>query len=184
MANPRVYVYQFATGAQWAAGDSVESYLRRLLDVDFAQSLRADRLAALTGFLDEAFQLAHSLGWSGTSRESPQMFSLPGMPVDEEIYMVAWEQEDGVAYIASPFQLPWLDAKASRTTDSSRAVLVENGRGPGTPVGRPQPLEVTSASVREDARDPFADFMRRDDATRMTREPAAISEDEGGRRFF
>lgn len=184
MANPRVYVYQFATGAQWAAGDSVETYLRRLMDVDFTQSLRADRLAALTGFLDEAFQLAHSLGWVGTSRESPQMFSFPGMPVDEEIYMIAWEQEDGVAYIASPFPLPWLDAKASRTTDSSRAVPVEEGLPPATPMNRPQPLEVAPAAAREDNRDPFTDFMRRDDATRMTREPGAISEEESGRRFF
>ncbi|MDQ0505610.1 hypothetical protein [Xanthobacter agilis] len=184
MENPRVYVYQFATGAQWAAGDSVETYLRRLLDVDFIQNLRADRLAALSSFLDEAFQLAHSLGWTGSAREAPQMFSLPGMPVDEEVYMVAWEQEDGVAFIASPFPLPWLDAKASRTTDSGRAVPITNARpAPAAAApARPQPLEVAPASAREDARDPFSDFIRRDEAPRLTREPG--QDEEGGRRFF
>lgn len=181
MESPRVYVYQFATGAQWAAGDSVETYLRRLLDVDFIQNLRADRLAALTSFLDEAFQLAHSLGWTGSAREAPQMFSLPGMPVDEEVYMVAWEQEDGIAFIASPFPLPWLDAKASRTTDSSRAVPVTDSR-PAPANTRPQPLDVAPASAREDARDPFSDFVRRDEAARLTRETSG--EDEAGRRFF
>ncbi|WP_454918145.1 hypothetical protein [Xanthobacter sediminis] len=182
MENPRVYVYQFATGAQWAAGDSVETYLRRLLDVDFIQNLRADRLAALSSFLDEAFQLAHSLGWTGSAREAPQMFSLPGMPVDEEVYMIAWEQEDGVAFIASPFPLPWLDVKASRTTDSSSAVPVSNAR-PAAPVAaRPQTLEVAPASAREDARDPFSDFIRRDETARLTREPG--QDEEGGRRFF
>ena len=84
MASPRVYVYQFAAGAQWAAGDSVEAYLRRLLDVDFTQSLRADRLAAVAAFLDEAFQLAHTIGWTGSARELPQMFSLPGMKKDRK----------------------------------------------------------------------------------------------------
>ncbi len=36
--------------------------------------------------------------------------------------MVAWEQDDGVAFAAAPYPLPWLEAKASRYTDSSRAV--------------------------------------------------------------
>jgi len=181
MENPRVFVYQFATGTQWAAGDSVETYLRRLLDVDFIQNLRADRLAALSTFLDEAFQLAHTLGWSGTAREAPQMFSFPGMPLDEEAYMISWEQDDGVAYIASPFPLPWLDAKASRATDSGRAVPVTGGRPAAAPAAR-QPLDVAPASAREDARDPFSDFIRRDEAARLTREPG--QEEDAGRRFF
>ncbi|MFG1302482.1 hypothetical protein V5F49_22110 [Xanthobacter sp. V3C-3] len=192
MASPRVYVYQFAAGAQWAAGDSVESYLRRLLDVDFTQSLRADRLAAVTAFLDEAFQLAHTIGWSGTARELPQMFSLPGMPADEAVHMIAWEQEDGVAYIASPYPLPWLDAKASRTTDSDRAVPVEDVRPAPAPAPRaaaPQPLETISARAEEaveEALDPFAEYVRREDAARLTREPAPLATDDrdAARRFF
>ncbi len=195
MENPRVYVYQFATGAQWAQGDSVEAYLRRLLDVDFAQALRADRIAAVAAFLDESFQLAHTLGWTGQAREIPQMFSLPGMPADEAIYMVAWEQDDGIAYIASPYPLPWLDAKASRTTDSNRAVPVEDEEEeprahapePVRPkvASRPAPVEPAVVSEAEPA-DPFADYVRREDATRLTREPAPIADDErdATRRFF
>ncbi|WP_024277161.1 hypothetical protein [Xanthobacter sp. 126] len=193
MANPRVYVYQFASGSQWAAGDSVEAYLRRLLDVDFAQSLRADRLAAVTAFLDEAFQLAHTIGWSGSARDIPQMFSLPGMPAEEAVHMIAWEQEDGVAFIASPYPLPWLDAKASRTTDSDRAVPVE--ASPVAPVARPapvqaqpQPLEVVSAQAEEAveaALDPFSEYVRREEAARLSREPAPLAEDrDAARRFF
>ncbi|GLI21377.1 MULTISPECIES: hypothetical protein [Xanthobacter] len=193
MANPRVYVYQFASGSQWAAGDSVEAYLRRLLDVDFTQSLRADRLAAVTAFLDEAFQLAHTIGWTGTARDIPQMFSLPGMPAEEAVYMIAWEQEDGVAFIASPYPLPWLDAKASRTTDSDRAVPVE--AAPVAPVARPapvqaqpQPLEVVSAQAEEAveaALDPFSEYVRREEAARLSREPAPLAEDrDAARRFF
>ena len=189
MANPRVYVYQFASGSQWAAGDSVEAYLRRLLDVDFTQSLRADRLAAVTAFLDEAFQLAHTIGWSGSAREIPQMFSLPGMPAEEPVHMIAWEQEDGVAFIASPYPLPWLDAKASRTTDSDRAVPVE--AAPVAPVARPvqqQPLEVVSAQAEEAveaALDPFSEYVRREEAARLSREPAPLAEDrDAARRFF
>jgi len=193
MASPRVYVYQFAAGAQWAAGDSVEAYLRRLLDVDFTQSLRADRLAAVTAFLDEAFQLAHTIGWSGSARELPQMFSLPGMPTDEAVYMIAWEQEDGVAFIASPYPLPWLDAKASRTTDSDRAVPVEETRPAPAPVPRaaPAPQAVDTISARaeeavEEALDPFAEYVRREDAARLTREPAPLAADDrdAARRFF
>ncbi|MEP9352871.1 hypothetical protein ABLE93_04645 [Xanthobacter sp. KR7-65] len=186
MANPRVYVYQFATGAQWAAGDSVEAYLRRLLEVDFIQSLRADRLAAVAAFLDEAFQLAHTIGWSGSAREMPQMFSLPGMPADEAVHMVAWEQEDGVAYIASPYPLPWLDAKATRTTDSDQAVPVEHV-APPRPVQ--QPLEVVSARAEEaveEALDPFSEYVRREEAARLAREPAPLAGDDrdAARRFF
>lgn len=180
MDSPRVYVYQFANGAQWAAGDSVEGYLRRLLDVDFSQALRADRLAAVAAFLDESFQLAHTLGWSGTARELPQMFSLPGVPADEAIYMIAWEQDDGVAYIASPFPLPWLDAKATRTIDSSLAV-------PMTEDLRIAPRASTHAvdpEPAEDESDPFADFVRREDAARLSREPSQVPPEEGGRRFF
>lgn len=190
MESPRVYVYQFATGAQWAAGDSVESYLRRLLDVDFTQSLRADRLAAVTAFLDEAFQLAHTLGWSGTARDMPQMFSLPGMPADEAVYMIAWEQDDGVAYIASPYPLPWLDAKASRTTDSDRAVPLaappaEPRIAPRTPV-QPEPLEAVAAQVEEEVLDPFSEYVRREEAARLSREPAPLAGEERdpARRFF
>ncbi|MFG1348265.1 hypothetical protein [Xanthobacter autotrophicus] len=191
MASPRVYVYQFASGAQWAAGDSVETYLRRLLDVDFAQALRADRLAAVTAFLDEAFQLAHTIGWTGGARELPQMFSLPGMPAEEAIHMIAWEQEDGVAYIASPYPLPWLDAKASRTTDSERAVPAEEVV-PVPPAARPAPqppLEVISARAEEaveEALDPFSEYVRREEAARLTREPTPLSADDrdNARRFF
>lgn len=192
MASPRVYVYQFASGAQWAQGDSVESYLRRLLDVDFTQALRADRLAAVTAFLDEAFQLAHTLGWSGTARELPQMFSLPGMPADEAVYMIAWEQDDGVAYIASPYPLPWLDAKATRTTDSDRAVPLEEAPvpapapriAPRTPA--PEALEVVAAQVEEEVLDPFSEYVRREEAAaRHGREPAPLGEDrDTARRFF
>ncbi|MFG1346642.1 hypothetical protein V5F59_17255 [Xanthobacter autotrophicus DSM 431] len=201
MENPRVYVYQFANGSQWSAGDSVESYLRRLLDVDFAQSLRADRLAAVAAFLDEAFQLAHTIGWTGTARDLPQMFSLPGMPAEEAVHMIAWEQDDGVAYIASPYPLPWLDAKASRTTDSERAVPVEEAR---PPVARPAPqlapqpvshpashvataaLEEVVAQVEEEALDPFSEYVRREEAARLTREPAPLAGEERdpARRFF
>lgn len=190
MASPRVYVYQFAAGAQWAAGDSVEAYLRRLLDVDFTQSLRADRLAAVAAFLDEAFQLAHTIGWTGSARELPQMFSLPGMPADEAIHMIAWEQDDGVAFIASPYPLPWLDAKASRTTDSDRAVPVEDARPAIAPrVAAPQPVESISARAEEaveEALDPFAEYVRREDAARLTREPAPLAADDrdAARRFF
>jgi len=191
MESPRVYVYQFATGAQWAAGDSVETYLRRLLDVDFAQALRADRLAAVTAFLDEAFQLAHTLGWTGTAREMPQMFSLPGVPTDEAIYMIAWEQDDGVAYIASPFPLPWLDAKATRTTDSSLAVPIEHEVEPApAPAPRIAPrtpvAEVAPEPAIEDPLDPFSDFVHRNEAARLTREPTPLGgEDrEPSRRFF
>lgn len=195
MESPRVYVYQFATGAQWATGDSVETYLRHLLDVDFVQNLRADRLAAVSAFLDESFQLAHTLGWGGQARDVPQMFSLPGMPADEAVYMIAWEQDDGVAYIASPYPLPWLDAKASRTTDSSRAVpvTVEEEEHPA----RVAPLEVVAApppraeprSETQDAVDSlessFAEFVRREEVGRV-REPAPASEEdrEASRRFF
>ncbi|QRG08844.1 hypothetical protein EZH22_11510 [Xanthobacter dioxanivorans] len=201
MESPRVYVYQFASGAQWATGDSVESYLRRLLDVDFAQSLRADRLAAVTAFLDEAFQLAHTLGWSGTARDLPQMFSLPGMPAEEAVYMIAWEQDDGIAYIASPYPLPWLDAKATRTTDSDHAVPVEEAR---PVVARPQPpvaphvpppvhahapaqaLEAVAAQVEEEVLDPFSEYVRREEAARLAREPAPLAGDDRdpARRFF
>lgn len=199
MENPRVYVYQFASGAQWAAGDNVEAYLRRLLDVDFVQGLRADRIAALAAFLDESFQLAHTLGWTGQAREMPQMFSLPGMPADEAIYMVAWEQDDGVAYIASPYPLPWLDAKATRTTDSNRAVPVEDADEEpevvlaAEPVREPvRPVIASRAAAAEpparepEPVDPFADFVRREDAARLTREPAPIADDErdATRRFF
>lgn len=186
MESPRVYVYQFANGAQWAAGDSVETYLRHLLDVDFLQGLRADRLAAVSAFLDESFQLAHTLGWTGRAREMPQMFSLPGVPEEEAIYMIAWEQDDGLAYIASPYPLPWLDAKATRTTDSTRAVPVADDHG-----SRVQPLEVVSnprVDTREadEALDSFAEFVRREEGTRATRETAPTSEDdrEATRRFF
>ena len=188
MENPRVYVYQFANGAQWAAGDSVETYLRHLLDVDFLQSLRADRLAAVSAFLDESFQLAHTLGWAGRAREMPQMFSLPGMPTDEAVYMIAWEQDDGVAYIASPYPLPWLDAKATRTTDSSRAVPVDEDRPLSVP-----PLEVVPAAARAETREvedslesSFAEFVRREEVGRPAREPAQVSEEdrEASRRLF
>ncbi len=183
MESPRVYVYQFANGAQWAAGDSVEGYLRRLLDVDFTQALRADRLAAVAAFLDESFQLAHTLGWTGSAREMPQMFSLPGVPADEAIYMIAWEQDDGVAYIASPFPLPWLDAKATRTIDSSLAV----------PLGEELPISPRAlpddhheaGEPAQDALDPFADYVRREEAARLTREPAPLADErDAGRRFF
>lgn len=194
MERPIVHVYQFTTGAQWATGDSVDAYLRRLLELDFGQTMRADRIAALTVFLDEAFQLAHTLGWSGRVREAPQMFALPGMPADEAIYMIAWEQDDGVAYMASPFPLPWLDAKCSRMTDSSRAVPAD-----AAPQPKAAPVSTTSAAgleavreavrdavTREEGTDPFADYVRRDEASRLTREPANLSEDEreAGRRFF
>lgn len=200
MENPRVYVYQFASGAQWAAGDSVESYLRGLLDVDFAQSLRADRLAAVAAFLDEAFQLAHTLGWTGSARELPHMFSLPGIPAEDAVYMIAWEQEDGVAYIASPYALPWLDSKASRTTDSERAVPVEAPRpaprpqpAPAPVQAQPQPapaqaqaLEAVAAQVEEEVLDPFSEYVRREEAARLTREPAPLGGEERdpSRRFF
>ncbi|MBB6308232.1 hypothetical protein [Xanthobacter tagetidis] len=188
MESPRVYVYQFATGAQWAAGDSVEAYLRHLLDVDFLQGLRADRLAAVSAFLDEAFQLAHTLGWSGRAREMPQMFSLPGMPADEAVYMVAWEQDDGVAYIASPYPLPWLDAKATRTTDSSRAIPVDDEERDLRPAAAPEPVALRAEPAAEEA-DPleaFADFVRREETTIRLREaaPPAEEEREAGRRFF
>ncbi|MEP9349902.1 hypothetical protein [Xanthobacter sp. KR7-225] len=192
MENPRVYVYQFATGAQWAAGDSVEAYLRHLLDVDFLQGLRADRLAAVSAFLDEAFQLAHTLGWSGQAREMPQMFSLPGMPAEEAVYMIAWEQDDGVAYIASPYPLPWLDIKATRTTDSSRAIPVDD-QEELAPVVRPaaaaaEPVALRGEPAEEpDPLDAFADFVRREETTvRLAREsaPAAEEDREATRRFF
>lgn len=194
MANPRVYVYQFATGAQWAAGDSVETYLRGLLDVDFTQSLRADRLAAVTAFLDEAFQLAHTIGWTGTAREMPQMFSLPGMPAEEAIHMIAWEQDDGIAFIASPYPLPWLDSKATRITDSDQAVPV--GYAPAPPVAPASApraaqaaLEVVSTRAEEaveEALDPFSEYVRREEAARLSREPAPVAGDErdAARRFF
>lgn len=195
MESPRVYVYQFATGAQWAAGDSVESYLRRLLDVDFTQSLRADRLAAVTAFLDEAFQLAHTLGWAGTAREMPQMFSLPGMPADEAVHMIAWEQDDGESYIASPYPLPWLDAKATRTTDSDRAVplapieeprIAPRVQVPPQPHPQPEPLEVVAAEVEDEVLDPFSEYVRREEAARLSREPAPLAGEERdpARRFF
>ncbi|MFS8035634.1 hypothetical protein ACI7BZ_01500 [Xanthobacter sp. AM11] len=192
MDTPRVYVYQFASGAQWAAGDSVETYLRRLLDVDFTQSLRADRLAAVTAFLDEAFQLAHAIGWTGTARDMPQMFSLPGMPADEAVHMIAWEQDDGVAFIASPYPLPWLDAKASRTTDSERAVPLDEPRiAPRAPVQAhapvsPEPLEAVVAQVEEEVMDPFSEYVRREEAARLSREPAPLGGEERdpARRFF
>lgn len=189
MANPRVYVYQFASGAQWAMGDSVESYLRRLLDVDFTQSLRADRLAAVAAFLDEAFQLAHTIGWSGTARELPQMFSLPGVPADEAVYMIAWEQDDGVAYIASPYPLPWLDSKATRTTDSDHAVPLEPEPLRPAPRAVQPPLEVVPPHVEqavEEELDPFSEYVRREEAARLSREPAPLSADdrEAARRFF
>lgn len=189
MESPRVYVYQFATGAQWAAVDSVEAYLRHLLDVDFLQGLRADRLAAVSAFLDEAFQLAHTLGWSGRAREVPQMFSLPGMPADEAVYMIAWEQDDGVSYIASPYPLPWLDAKASRTTDSSRAIPVDDEDLDVRPAPAAEPVAVRSEPAEEpDPLDAFAEFVRREESTvRLARESAApVSEEdrEATRRFF
>ncbi|MFG1358511.1 hypothetical protein [Xanthobacter pseudotagetidis] len=187
MESPRVYVYQFATGAQWAAGDSVEAYLRHLLDVDFLQGLRADRLAAVSAFLDEAFQLAHTLGWSGRAREMPQMFSLPGMPADEAVYMVAWEQDDGVAYIASPYPLPWLDAKATRTTDSSRAIPVDEEERDLRPApAEPVALHGEPAAEEPDPLDAFADFVRREESTIRLREAAPPAEEdrEATRRFF
>lgn len=206
MERPHVHVYQFATGAHWATGDSVDTYLRRLLEIDFGQTMRADRLAALTGFLDEAFQLAYALGWTGRVREAPQMFALPGMPADEAIYMVAWEQDDGVAYMASPFPLPWLDSKASRFTDSSRAIPAEAEEPVPAPApapkaaAKPAPraaeavssaagLEAVREAVEgpvEEPADPFADYIRREEAARLSREPINLSDEEreSGRRFY
>lgn len=190
MESPRVYVYQFASGAQWASGDSVEAYLRHLLDVDFLQGLRADRLAAVSAFLDEAFQLAHTLGWTGRAREMPQMFSLPGMPAEEAVYMIAWEQDDGIAYIASPYPLPWLDTKASRATNSSRAIPVGEEEEEEVELS-PAPVEPAPlrAEPREepDPLDAFADFVRREETSvRLAREspPAADEDREATRRFF
>lgn len=183
MESARVHLYQFATGAQWAPGDSVEAYLRQLMDIDMGLTPRADRIAALTVFLDEAFQLAHSLGWTGNVREAPQMFALPGLPAEEQIYMVAWEQDDGVAFAAAPYPLPWLEAKATRFTDSSRAVpaaarLEERATAPfesAPPAARP----------REEDLDPFEEFVRRgEEATRLSREGGEDEREAPSRRFF
>ncbi len=186
MESARVHLYQFASGAQWAPGDSVEAYLRQLMDLDMGSTPRADRIATLTLFLDEAFQLAHSVGWTGHVREAPQMFALPGLPAEEQVYMVAWEQDDGVAFAAAPYPLPWLEAKASRYTDSSRAVPA----APRVEERAPAPFEAAPAAVRprEEDIDPFAEFVRRgEEAARLTRDAAAPAEEEReapSRRFF
>lgn len=181
MESARVHLYQFASGAQWAPGDSVEAYLRQLMEIDMGLTPRADRIATLTVFLDEAFQLAHSLGWTGTVREAPQMFALPGLPAEEQIYMVAWEQEDGVAYAAAPYPLPWLEAKATRFTDSSRAV--PSAERPSVPFDAAPPAP--AARAREEEVDPFAEFARRGEEAARLRESGAEDDREApARRFF
>ncbi|WP_341990805.1 hypothetical protein [Azorhizobium sp. AG788] len=186
MESARVHLYQFATGAQWAPGDSVEAYLRQLMDLDMGTTPRADRIATLTLFLDEAFQLAHSVGWTGHVREAPQMFALPGLPAEEQVYMVAWEQDDGVAFAAAPYPLPWLEAKASRYTDSSRAVPAAVRVEDRAPV--PFDPAPAAAPARAEELDPFDEFVRRgEEAARLTREAAAPAEEREAapsRRFF
>ncbi|MGU3495803.1 hypothetical protein ACLBXM_17315 [Xanthobacteraceae bacterium A53D] len=178
MESARVHLYQFASGAQWAPGDSVEAYLRQLMEIDMGLTPRADRIATLTVFLDEAFQLAHSLGWSGNVREAPQMFALPGLPAEEQIYMVAWEQDDGVAYAAAPYALPWLEAKATRFTDSASAVPARER--PTVPFDGAPP----AARPREETPDPFAEFARRGEEAARLREPDGEQRDAPARRFF
>ncbi|BAF89367.1 hypothetical protein [Azorhizobium] len=180
MESARVHLYQFASGGHWAPGDSVEAYLRQLMEIDMGLTPRADRIAALTVFLDEAFQLAHSIGWTGAVREAPQMFALPGLPADEQIYMVAWEQEDGIAFAAAPYPLPWLEAKATRFTDSTRAVPAREERAPGPFEPAPR-----APAPREEEADPFAEFARRgEEAARLAREAAEEDRPASGRRFF
>ncbi|GGF51721.1 hypothetical protein GCM10007301_08960 [Azorhizobium oxalatiphilum] len=178
MESARVHLYQFASGAQWAPGDSVEAYLRQLMEIDMGLTPRADRIATLTVFLDEAFQLAHSLGWSGNVREAPQMFALPGLPAEEQIYMVAWEQEDGVAYAAAPYPLPWLESKASRFTDSTRAQPATER--PSVPFDAAPP----AARAREEEADPFAEFARRGEEAARLRDSGAEEDSETPKRRF
>jgi len=62
---------------------------------------------------------------------------------------------------------------------------------PVAPVARPvqqPPLEVVSAQAEEAveaALDPFSEYVRREEAARLSREPAPLAEDrDAARRFF
>lgn len=67
------------------------------------------RLKDFIGFLEEAFQIARSIGWEGDFRPGyePRAFSVP---VEDNIaFGLMWKQENnGSTFVVSPVELPHL----------------------------------------------------------------------------
>lgn len=59
----------------------------------------------------KAQELANKAGWEGDIREGPYLTVLPYPPGPPPI-VIGWKQDNnGNTFIASPYELPWLDAE-------------------------------------------------------------------------
>ena len=57
-----------------------------------------------------AQHLAKRLGWEGDIREGPYFAPLPENDTHPSAFLLAWKQDNnGATFVASPFNLPWLD---------------------------------------------------------------------------
>jgi hypothetical protein len=60
-----------------------------------------------------AKRLASRIAWEGDIREGPYVTVLPEVPGDQSLppVVIAWKQDHrGTTFIASPFELPWINA--------------------------------------------------------------------------
>ncbi len=104
-----IFVYGVEPIDAWL-GWSDEAQFRASVD-KWCYPERRDAIWALyEAFRDRAQIIARDLGWQGDIREGPFIAGVPTFEIrNTSLFMVAWKQDDdGLTFIASPVQLPWL----------------------------------------------------------------------------
>jgi hypothetical protein len=99
----------------------VDLEIQRMLAHD--RGLEADFEAlSLPEFLqqfEDSRQLAISLGFDGILREEPRVFWMPDGSGDFCCGFVFKQNENGITYVISPVQLPWLDKSCNDRTSQT-----------------------------------------------------------------
>jgi hypothetical protein len=86
-----------------------EAFAPRTGHVSDVETRRFDA-ARWTPAWDLAQNGGRKIRWDGDIREGPYVAPLPGPDSGESHFMIAWKQDNnGAAFVASPFRLAWLE---------------------------------------------------------------------------
>lgn len=102
-----MFVCRLAPIDHWSGWQRPEDVFK--IRVDDEERHTAEHWASLW---QEARRLAEMLGWEGDIRQGPYVTVLPVVDGWVSPVIVAWKQDNnGTTFVASPYELSWLDAK-------------------------------------------------------------------------
>jgi hypothetical protein len=104
-----VFVYGVEPIDVWL-GWSDEAQFRASVERWCPPQGRSAMWAFYEAFRDKAMELARGLGWQGDIRDGPFIAGMPTFEIRHtSLFLVAWKQDDdGLTFVASPVELPWL----------------------------------------------------------------------------